>query len=212
MSSTTWLARRRSGPSSAATSRLSRTLSRPNSSSRWNVRARPCLARRAGPIRVTSLPSSTTCPEDGLRRPHTMSKSVLLPAPFGPINPVTWPRSAVTVTPSSARLPPKATVTPLASSDATGQHLPVLRPPVAPQAPPLDRDIRLGGGGLPAAQPGQRRVPQGPQRGDKAVGVAAEPETGQGGQQGDEVGGPRRHLDQRGERPAGHGPGEQAVA
>src|SRR6185437_12797172 len=104
---------------------------------------------------------------------------------FGPINPVTWPRSAVTVTPSSAQLPPKATVTPLASSDATGQHLPVLRPPVAPHAPPLDRDIRLGGSGQapvlgqPApGQPVQRGVSPGPQRGHEAVGVAAEPEPG----------------------------------
>ncbi len=53
---------RRCGPSSAATSRLSRTLSRPNSSSRWNVRASPCRARRAGPCLVTSRPSITHPP------------------------------------------------------------------------------------------------------------------------------------------------------
>src|SRR5215470_14403918 len=101
---------------------------------------------------VTSAPASTTRPPDGRRSPQITSNRVLLPAPLGPISPVTRPGPAVSPTPSRTRFPPNATVTPLTSSDPTGQHLLVLRPPGSPHAPPLDRDL---GGSRPPRHPGR---------------------------------------------------------
>ena len=50
-------------------------------------------------------------------------KSVVLPAPFGPINPVMCPASAVRVVWSSARFPPNDNVTARTSSIAvTATH------------------------------------------------------------------------------------------
>src|SRR5215470_14605328 len=107
---------------------------------------------------VTSAPPSTTSPRDGRRSPHTTSNRVLLPAPLGPISPVTRPAPAVSPTLSRTRFPPNATVTSLTSSDPTGQHLLVLRPPGSPHAPPLDRDLRLGRSRQPGR--GQERYRQ----------------------------------------------------
>ena len=39
--------------------------------------------------------------------PFTTLKSVVLPAPFGPITPWIWPRSTASETPSSTTMPPK---------------------------------------------------------------------------------------------------------
>src|SRR5215469_3854756 len=108
---------------------------------------------------VTSAPPSTTRPRDGRRRPQITSNRVLLPAPLGPISPVTRPGPAVSPAPSRTRFPPNATVTSLTPSDSTGQHLLVLGPPGSPHAPPLDRDL---GGSRPPRQAGrgQRRYRQ----------------------------------------------------
>src|SRR5215469_9577494 len=92
---------------------------------------------------VTSAPPSTTRPRAGRRRPQITSNRVLLPPPLGPISPVIRPAPAVSPTPSRTRFPPNATVTSLTSSDPTGQHLLVPRPPGSPHAPPPDRDLRL---------------------------------------------------------------------
>src|SRR5580692_4092874 len=80
------------------------------------------------------------------------SNRVDLPAPLGPISPVTWPGSAAMATPSRARLPPNVTVTSLTSSDGTVEHLLVFGPPGAAQPPPLDWHwilgrLEAGGGG-----------------------------------------------------------------
>src|SRR5579862_1473539 len=104
----------------AATSTFSRTVRDPNSSSRWNVRAMPRRARWYGGRPVMSSPSITTLPRVGRCRPVTTLKSVVLPAPLGPINPVIRPPSASIDTSSTATRPPKVTVTSAISRRAIG--------------------------------------------------------------------------------------------
>ena len=77
-----------------------------------------CRAGRAGAraSRVTSLPVEAIRPAVGRRPPATRRKSVLLPAPFGPIRPWRSPSSRSRSTPSTARSPPNATLTSRSSS------------------------------------------------------------------------------------------------
>src|SRR5437870_4441182 len=70
-----------------------------------------------------SEPSIATMPEFGGRSPVMTLNSVVLPAPFGPINPVIRPASAVSEASSSATLPPKRTLTPRTSSRGTDPYL-----------------------------------------------------------------------------------------
>jgi hypothetical protein len=74
---------------SPATRTLSRTESEVNSSRRWKVRATPSLARLWGGAAVMSRSSKRTCPLLGESSPVTTLNRVVLPAPFGPISPVT---------------------------------------------------------------------------------------------------------------------------
>src|SRR5205085_12317760 len=115
---------------SAATRMFSRTLSRLNSSSRWNVRPSPRRARRVGDRRVTSLPPRRIRPWFGGSRPVITLNNVVLPAPFGPMSPVTTPGSAARLTASSATLPPNRTVAPSTSSSGTGLPFALARPEV----------------------------------------------------------------------------------
>src|SRR5882672_3864398 len=108
---------------SAATRMFSRTVSMVNSSRRWKVRARPRRARLWGLRRVMSEPSIATVPDVGGSSPVTTLNSVVLPAPFGPIKPVTRPSSAESEASSSAMLPPKRTLTPRTSSRGTDPYL-----------------------------------------------------------------------------------------
>ena len=94
---------------SPATRTLSRTDRDVNSSSRWNVRATPRLARRCGGSLEMSRPSRATRPEVAESSPVTTLNSVVLPAPFGPMSPVTRAGSTVSDTPPSASLPPNRT-------------------------------------------------------------------------------------------------------
>src|SRR5947207_11154363 len=50
-------------------------------------------------------------PDVGVRTPDKQSKSVVFPAPFGPMRPHTSPAKNETLTDESARTPPKVTVT-----------------------------------------------------------------------------------------------------
>ena len=73
----------------------------------------------------TSRPSSTMLPARGGTKPQTTLKSVVLPAPFGPITPTTSPRPTLNDTPASAANPPNMTLTsrttrPAGSASATG--------------------------------------------------------------------------------------------
>src|SRR5664279_5319600 len=159
---------------SAATRMFSRTLSTWNSSSRWNVRASPSRARLVGLTRVMSRPSRITFPAFGGSRPVMTLNRVVLPAPLGPMSPVTDPGSVSMATSSSATLPPKRTVTPWTSSRAMERHLldadrPVelLEVGLGPRpldAPPLQRHVEhlleVTGGfldGLGLEQPGHDR-------------------------------------------------------
>src|ERR1700744_5725090 len=93
----------------------------------------PRRARRYVRVRVTSVPPSDTVPLLGRCRPVMTLNNVVLPAPLGPIRPVTAPASARRETPERAATPPKWTLTsstaraaaPGASGD-TG-HLPLDR-------------------------------------------------------------------------------------
>ena len=53
------------------------------------VRAIPRPASRCGRTPVSSRPPKKIPPESGLTKPHTALSSVVFPAPFGPMIPVT---------------------------------------------------------------------------------------------------------------------------
>ena len=89
---------------SSPTRTLSTALRVEKSSRRWKVRARPRRARRCVLVRVTSAPPRDTEPRSGRCRPVMTLNSVVLPAPLGPIRPVTMLCSARSDT-SRARRP-----------------------------------------------------------------------------------------------------------
>src|SRR3954468_971836 len=70
-----------------------------------------------------SRPSRRIRPEFGARSPVITLNSVVLPAPFGPMSPVTWPGAADSETSSTATLPPKRTMTSSTSSCAIQLHI-----------------------------------------------------------------------------------------
>jgi len=55
----------------------------------WNVRISPSLEMTSGRLPTSGSPANLMLPESGLPNPDTRSTTVLLPAPFGPISPVT---------------------------------------------------------------------------------------------------------------------------
>src|SRR5947208_4372995 len=72
-----------------------------------------------------SRSSRKTRPAVGVCRPVMTLNSVVLPAPFGPMSPVTRLAAASTSTPASAVTPPKRTST--ASTRNTDKVVPLLR-------------------------------------------------------------------------------------
>src|SRR5918997_2817336 len=97
-------------------STLSTALIVPKSLMFWNVRPIPIWARWWGFRRVTFLSLKTKAPEVGSKRPLTMLKNVVFPAPFGPIR-LTMARSGMSkFTEFTATRPPKTFVMPRASS------------------------------------------------------------------------------------------------
>src|SRR3954454_8324770 len=66
-----------------------------------------------------SCPPSATRPWVGGCSPQMTLNNVVLPAPFGPMRPVTWPTSTRRSTSSSARTPPNSTETSATSRTAT---------------------------------------------------------------------------------------------
>jgi len=87
-----------------------------NGRTTWWVSAKPSCARRWIGMRVMSRPSKRTVPACGARIPVSRRKSVVLPAPFGPMRPTSSPRSTAIETSSTACTPPKAIERPLPSS------------------------------------------------------------------------------------------------
>src|SRR5436309_120986 len=126
---------------SAATSTFSRAVNDPKTSRRWNVRARPSRARWWALSFETSSPSISTLPEVGSCRPVMTLNRVVLPAPLGPMRPVTRPGSAERSTSWRAITPPKRTLT--SSTDRSDNAFHLLGD--------LDaRDAILGSGGASA--------------------------------------------------------------
>src|SRR5580704_13962361 len=83
----------------------------PNSSRRWKVRASPSRARRWGFMAVMSVSNKCTVPRSGACNPLITLKRVVLPAPFGPMSPVTVPGCTIRLVSVSAETPPKRTAT-----------------------------------------------------------------------------------------------------
>src|SRR3954471_4424499 len=77
----------------------------------------PIRARLNGDPPVMSAPSRVTLPALGFCRPVITLKSVVLPAPFGPIRPVTCPGSTWSSASESAMSPPNRTL--IASADSS---------------------------------------------------------------------------------------------
>ena len=57
----------------------------------WNERTRPMRATLAGRSAVMSCPSKSIVPPVGCRNLVSRLKTVVLPAPFGPISAWIWP-------------------------------------------------------------------------------------------------------------------------
>ena len=75
--------------------------------------------RRCGRTRSSAAPSKRTVPASARTKPQMTLKSVVLPAPLGPITPTTSPGATASDTSSRAVNPPKRTVTPATSSPIT---------------------------------------------------------------------------------------------
>ena len=68
---------------------FSRTVSERNAWLCWNVRARPLRPRRCALHDVITRSLSTIVPAEGKSKPLSRLTRVDLPAPFGPIRPIT---------------------------------------------------------------------------------------------------------------------------
>jgi len=83
---------------SAPTITFSSTVSRGKGFKIWNVRATPRRLSTSGRSPVIARPSKRTSPVSGARKPVTRLKSVVLPAPFGPMSPTIAPASTSKLT------------------------------------------------------------------------------------------------------------------
>ena len=86
---------------------FSYTVSRGKMFVRWNDRPIPSRQRSCGAMPVTSRSLKTTCPPSGTRCPVIRLKSVVLPAPLGPMMALIEPLGTVKETPSTAWKPSK---------------------------------------------------------------------------------------------------------
>ena len=76
----------------------------------WNERPMPRRARAAAPRRVTSSPLNQTRPAVGRYWPESRLKSVVLPAPFGPMIDLSVQGAMSRDTRSTAACPPNRIV------------------------------------------------------------------------------------------------------
>src|SRR3970040_2090787 len=86
---------------------FSKTDSRGKMLVRWKERPMPSRQRSWGGIPVTSRPLKRTCPESGCRWPVIRLKSVVFPAPLGPMMALMPPSGTLTLTPATAWKPSK---------------------------------------------------------------------------------------------------------
>src|SRR5215471_7426893 len=105
---------------------------------RWKERPTPSRQRSCGAMPVTSRPSSFTWPRSGRRWPVIRLKSVVLPAPLGPMMAPMLPVGASRLTPPTATKPSKTLTRSRTSSTA---HLGAAR---TTEEPPDDRADRAG--------------------------------------------------------------------
>jgi len=89
---------------------FSSTVMRPKLRTTCQVRAMPSRHTRSGRAWVMSAPSSTMRPSSGWSAPLMQLKSVVLPAPLGPIRPTISPGSIARETSRLAIRPPKRLV------------------------------------------------------------------------------------------------------
>src|SRR6185437_542825 len=84
----------------------------------------PTRGRSARASRTGSRPRTRTVPWSGRRYPSQISMVVVLPAPFGPKMPVTAPRAALSVSPSTAVVwPYRLTSLPISTAGTCGTVL-----------------------------------------------------------------------------------------
>src|SRR5215469_11185852 len=100
----------------AAAITFSQTVSPGHRPTVWRVRASPSAPSLCALSPVRSVPPKVSRPASGRTNPHSTLSRVVLPAPFGPMTPVTWQGAAANDTESSAVSPPKRTVTSRMSS------------------------------------------------------------------------------------------------
>src|SRR5438093_8701360 len=98
-------------PNSAPMAVFSRTVMDGKDRTIWKVRPIPRRAIRYGGIPVIGASSQRMSPASGRVSPLMQLRSVVLPAPLGPMMPNTWPGSTVTVTPARALTPPNRLLT-----------------------------------------------------------------------------------------------------
>src|SRR5690242_3900631 len=88
----------------------------------WSIT--PTRGRSARASRAGSRPSTRTVPWSARRYPSQISTVVVLPAPFGPRMPVTSPRAALSVSPSTAVVwPYRLTSPPISTAGICGTVL-----------------------------------------------------------------------------------------
>src|SRR5512134_927195 len=85
---------------------------------RWNERPMPRRQRSCGAMPVTLRPLNFTSPASGRMCPVMRLKSVVLPAPFGPMTAPIEPCGTSKLTPPTARKPSKLLASPRTSSTA----------------------------------------------------------------------------------------------
>src|SRR5260370_14120457 len=95
----------------------------------------PTLQRAWGAIRLISVPSNRIAPAFGRYAPGIKLKSVVLPAPFGPISPTISPASTLKSTALTAARPPNERETLLSLSSTWPPHG-AFRPARARVGPP----------------------------------------------------------------------------
>ena len=94
---------------------FSRTVKCGNTAEIWNERTSPRRATSAGLSAVMSRPSKTMRPRVGLRNLVSRLKTVVLPAPFGPIRAWMLPRATLRLTARTATKPANSLVRSCAS-------------------------------------------------------------------------------------------------
>ena len=107
----------------SATSTLSSAVSSSKRLMPWNDRATPLRVISAAPRPAIARPSRRMSPRSGAYRPVRQLKQVVLPAPFGPMMPVSEPASKARSMRSSTTRSPNRLCRPTASNSATQRAL-----------------------------------------------------------------------------------------